>query len=123
MTRLPRPATLRYGALCIAASLAIGVAILFFAWREPRAALLSLVIVGALTVAALYWSWPRWGIALLAVLSVAATLPQVAFQLSYRLVIPVATVTQFTLELAGCIFLFLPSSHRWYRRPRVSEES
>lgn len=112
--RGPRPPTLRWGLACLAASLAIGVGILWFAWREPRAAALSLAVIGPLIAASGFWGWPRWLIAAVALASVAATLPEVGFQLSYGVVVPVATATQFALELAGFALLFHPRSHRWY---------
>lgn len=101
-------------------SLVIGVAILWLAWREPRAALLSVGVVGPLIAAAWFWGWPRWVIALAAVGSVASTLPQVGFQLTYGFVVPAATVAQFALELAGFVLLFHPRSHRWYHPPRAA---
>lgn len=116
--RAPRPATVTYGALCMGVSLLIGVSILLFAWREPRAALISLAVVGPLIVAALFFGWPRWVIAAVAVTSVVSTLPQVGFQLSYGVVVPVATVVQFTIELTALALLFHRRSHHWYHAPR-----
>ena len=118
----PRPRTITYGVASLGVSLLIGVAILWFAWREQRVAVLCLVGVGTLIALAWRWGWPRWVIMTVAVVSVAATFPLVQFQLTYRTLIPMATAAQLALELAGCILLFLPSSHRWYRRPRVSAE-
>jgi 3-mercaptopyruvate sulfurtransferase SseA len=110
----------RYGVVAMGVSLGIGVAILYFAWREPRAALVSLAVVGALTVAAWFSGWPRWIIAAVAVTSVASTLPQVGFQLSYGVVVPVATAVQYAIEITAFVLLFHPRSHRWYHPPRGS---
>jgi len=96
------------------------VAILFFAWREPRIALLCLVIVGALIAFALRRSWPRWVITFMAVASLAVTFPLVRFQLTFGTVIPIATAVQLALELIGWALLFHPRSSSWYRRPRAS---
>ena len=104
-----------YGALCMGVSLLIGVSILLFAWREPRAAWLSLALVGVPTVFALWHAWPRWVIAIMAIGSVAATLPQVRFQLTFGTAVPVATLAQFAIELTAFVLLFHPRSSRWYR--------
>lgn len=113
----PRPATVTYGTACLAVSLLIGVAILQYAWRTPRIALVCLVLMGGLIVLARRRGWPRWVIAGLAVVSVAATFPEVRFQLSYGGVISVATAVQLILELVGCVLLFHPRSTRWYLSP------
>jgi len=112
----PRPATISYGAACLGFALLIGVAILYFAWRERQMALWCLAVVGSLTAWALRSGWPRWIITLMAVASVAITFPQVRFQFTYGTLVPVATGVQLALELLGCVLLFHPLSHRWYYR-------
>lgn len=117
----PRPATVPWGAACLGVSLLIGVAILLFAWREPRIAFFCLVVVGALIAVALGRAWPRWVITFMAVASLAVTFPLVRFQLTFGTVVPIATSVQLALELIGCALLFHPRSSTWYRRPRVRD--
>jgi hypothetical protein len=120
----PRPATIRYGVACLGLSLLIGVAILQYAWGEPAIALICLIVVGGLIALALRYGWARWVITLMAIASLLITWPMVEFQLSYGALISPATAAQLALELVGCVFLFLPGSHRWYYRSRaVLEDS
>lgn len=114
----PRPVTITAGVACLAVSLLIGVAILYFAWGEPKIALFCLLFIGSLTGWALRSGWPRWVIAFMAVVSVALTYQQVSFQFTYGTLVPIATGVQFALELLGFVLLFHPTSHRWYYRPR-----
>ena len=96
-------------------------AILFFAWREPRVALFCLVVVGALIAFSLRRGWSRWVITFIAVASLAVTFPLVGFQLTFGTVVPIATSVQLALELLGFVLLFHPRSSHWYRRPRAPD--
>ena len=117
----PRPRTVVYGVVCMAVSLVIGCYILAFQWKEVEVGLFSFLIVGSLTACAWFWGWARWVIAFLAVSSVWATWSIVSFQLTFRILMPVLTYTQFALELTGFALLFHPASARWYRRKRMAD--
>ena len=111
----PRSVTLAVGALSIA--LLLGVAILGFGWRVPVVAVSTFLIVGGLIFAAARrHNWARWVLAILTIMVLVLTWPLVRFQLTYGLVVPIATVVQITLEAAGLILLFRPAAGRWFRR-------
>ena len=117
---MPRPRTIIYGVVCMAVSLVIGSYILAFQWKELEIGIYCFVIVGSLTACAWFWGWARWVIAFLAVSSVVLTWSIVSFQLSFRILLPVLTSTQFALEITGFVLLFHPHSTRWYRHKRTA---
>jgi len=117
----PRPTSIVYGVASLAVSLLIGSYIIAFQWMEREIGLYCFVIVGTLTACAWFWGWARWVIAFLAVSSVVLTWSIVAFQLTYKILMPVLTYTQFALELLAFVLLFHNRSTHWYRRKKVQE--
>ena len=110
----PRSVTLAVGALSIA--LLIGVAILWFGWRVPTVALVALVLVGGLIFGtARRRNWARWTLVILTITSTVLTQSFVRFQLTFGVLVPIATVAQLTLEAVGLWLLFRPDARRWYR--------
>lgn len=110
----PRSVTLGVAALSIA--LLLGAGIIALGWRVPELALVALVIVGGLIVgAARRHNWARWTLATLIVVSTALTRSLVLFQLTYHVLVPLATVAQLSLEVVGLYLLFRPDAGRWYR--------
>jgi hypothetical protein len=109
----PRSVTLAVGALSVA--LLLGVAILAFGWRVPLVALATFVIVGSLIFsAARRHNWARWALAILTLATFALTWSLVRFQLTFGVVVPIATVAQIALEVVGFYLLFRPAAGRWY---------
>jgi hypothetical protein len=109
----PRSVTLAVRLLSIA--LLLGVAILGFGWRVPVVALSTFLVVGWLIFsAARRHNWARWALALLTIVAFAMTWSLVRFQLTYGIVVPLATVAQVTLEAVGFYLLFRPAAARWY---------
>lgn len=110
----PRSVTVAVGSLSIA--LLLGVAILGFGWRVPVVALSTFLVVGSLIFsAARRHTWARWALAILTIVAFAMTWPLVRFQLTYGIVVPIATVAQIALETVGLYLLFRPAAGRWYR--------
>ena len=110
----PRSVTVAVGSLSIA--LLLGVGILDFGWRVPVVALSTVLVVGALIFsAARRHNWARWALAILTIAAFALTWPLMRFQLTFRVVVPIATVVQITLETVGLYLLFRPAAGRWYR--------
>ena len=110
----PRSVTL---AICLlSVALLLGVAILGFGWRVPVVALATFLIVGALILGiARRHNWARWVLAILTIVVLVLTWSLVRFQLTFGIVVPIATVAQITLEAAGLVLLFCPAAGRWYR--------
>jgi hypothetical protein len=106
--------TVAIGVLSIA--LGLGTAILAFGWRVPVVALISLVLVGGLIAAAARRAnWARWALASLIVVSTILTRSLVLYQLTFHVLIPLATVAQLALEAMGLYLLFRPIAGEWYR--------
>jgi hypothetical protein len=106
--------TVAIGVLSIA--LGLGTAILAFGWRVPVVALISLVLVGGLIFAAARRAnWARWALASLIVVSTILTRSLVLYQLTFHVLIPLATVAQLALEAMGLNLLFRPIAGEWYR--------
>ena len=109
-----RSVTFAVGALSVA--LALGAAILWLGWQVPLVALVSLLIVGGLIFAvARRQNWARWTLAILTIASTVLTRSLVQYQLTYHVLVPMATVAQLTLEAVGLYLLFRPAAGRWYR--------
>lgn len=110
----PRSVTIGVGALTVA--LLLGTAILVFGWRVPGVAAVAFVLVGGLIVGvARRRNWARWTLAVLAIVSTILTRSLLLYQLTFRVLIPIATVAQLILEAVGLYLLFRPAAGRWYR--------
>lgn len=97
-------------------ALLLGLAILGFGWRVPEVAVAALVIVGGLIFgAARRQNWARWVLAILTVVVLVMTWSLIRIQLTFGIVVPIATVAQIALEAAGLYLLFRPDAGRWYR--------
>lgn len=113
--RRPRSVTLAVSFLTLA--LGIGVAILMFAWGYPTIALATFVLVGGLILGiARRHNWARWALAAVTILSLVVTWSVVWFQLTFGVVLPIATSVQLLLEAAAFYLLFRPTAGRWLRR-------
>ena len=97
-------------------ALVLGVVILF-GWGVPKIALAALLIIGIL-IWAIAWrqNWARWTLAAVTVISFAFTFEIIRFQMTYGILLPLATAAQFVLEIVGFYLLFRPAAARWYRR-------
>jgi hypothetical protein len=111
-----RPREVTVAVAAFGAALLIGFAILQFGWRVPRVALATLALVGALIVGvARRQNWARWALLVLTVVSLIMTWPLLSVQLTYGVLVPLATITQLVLEAVGFTLLFRPAAGRWYR--------
>jgi len=116
-TDTPRPRTVTYALLCFGPALLIGAFTVTFAWGEPIAGLLTFVVIITLAIlAARRHNWARWTITIVTLASFVLMQSLFRFQLSYGIGMGVATVLQISLEIAGCVLLFVPASNRWYAR-------
>jgi hypothetical protein len=113
----PRSITLAVYAQSLA--LVLGLAILVFGWKVPWVALATCVIVGSLIVAvARRHNWARWALLSLTLVALFMTSPLLKVQLTFGVLVPVATVVQLALEVMGFVLLFRPAAGRWYRGSR-----
>lgn len=111
-----RPHSVTVAVAAMSVALALGASIVAFGWREPWVALVSIVIIGSLIFgAARRRNWARWTMATLTIVSTVLTRSLVLFQLTYHVLVPIATVSQLTLEAVGLYLLFRPAAGRWYR--------
>ena len=98
-------------------ALLIGLAILVFGWKVPWVAAATLVIVGSLIFgAARRRSWARWTLLALTLLALWFTTPLLRVQLSYGVLVPVATIVQYAFEAVGFVLLFGSEATRWFTR-------
>jgi hypothetical protein len=125
-TRIPgvaggRPPSVTLAVYALSLALLLGVAILGFGWGYPSIALITLVTIGGLILGvARRHNWARWALLVVTVLALALTWPVVRFQLTYGVVLPLATVVQLALEAVAFVLLFRPPARRWYRGPHAS---
>jgi hypothetical protein len=113
----PRPLAVTLAVLLLSVALAIGVLILVYAWGYPTIALGTFLLVGGLILAiAGRQNWARWALAGVTVAALAVSGSVVWFQLTYGVVLPLATGAQLALEGVAFYLLFRPSSGRWFRR-------
>ncbi len=98
-------------------ALALGAGILAFAWHYPTIALITIGVIGPLIFGvARGRNWARWTLALLTIAGLILTWPIVRFQLSYAVIVPLATAVQLALEALGLFLMFRPAAGRWFRR-------
>jgi hypothetical protein len=117
---VPRPLTVTYAVRCLSASLLVGAGILAFAWEFPEIALVVVLVIAFLIFQCYRGrDWARWTLTIVTMASLLDTWSLIRFQLGYGVIVGGATVVQILLELLGCLLLFLPASHRWYRRSRT----
>jgi hypothetical protein len=114
-----RPLSVTLGIAALTLALGLGVAILAWGWDTPLVALVTLALVGSLIVGtARGHNWARWALTLLTAAALVLMFPVVRFQLTYGVLLPLATATQLALELVGCYLLFRAPGGAWYRRGR-----
>jgi len=117
---VPRPRSVTYAISCFGVALVVGVAILAFPWGLPLQAFFTLLIIGFLIFnSARRRNWGRWTLTILTIAALTTTWPLLHYQLTYNLILGVATAAQISLELLGCCLLFLPQSGRWYGASRL----
>ena len=115
MNDRPPSVTLAVYAQCVA--LLLGLAILVFGWDVPWVALATLVIVGGLILGvARGHNWARWTLLALTLVASDLTSPLLRVQLTFGVLVPVATIIQLALEAVGFVLLFRPAAGRWYGR-------
>lgn len=119
---MDRPRSVTLATLAMSVALLLGMAILNFGWRVPEVAGAAFVIVGGLIFAtARRQNWARWVLAILTVLVSCMTWSLIRIQLTFGIVVPMATVAQLALEAAGLYLLFRPAAGRWFRHLGTGE--
>ena len=110
-----RPPSVTLAVYAQGLALLLGLAILVFGWRVPWVALATLVIVGSLILAvARRHGWARWALLALTLVALYFTSPLLRVQLTYGVLVPIATIVQLALETVGFVLLFRPAAGRWY---------